>query len=70
VKLKIPIQAPTMAYQVSGEYAMHMAAISNGWLKRDEIILESLMCIKRCRRRRDFDVFCERSGEVVAEVDF
>ena len=32
---------------MSGEYAMHMAAISNGWLKRDEIILESLMCIKR-----------------------
>jgi porphobilinogen synthase len=46
-EVKNTFQVPTMVYQVSGEYAMHMAAISNGWLKRDEIILESLMCIKR-----------------------
>ncbi len=37
---------PTYAYQVSGEYAMHMAAIENGWL--DEAVLaESLVCLKR-----------------------
>ena len=30
---------PTFAYQVSGEYAMHMAAIQNGWLT-DAVILE------------------------------
>ena len=46
-EVKNTYQAPTFAYQVSGEYAMHMAAIQHGWLKRDEIILESLMCIKR-----------------------
>ncbi|MFB0955003.1 MAG: porphobilinogen synthase [Aeromonadaceae bacterium] len=38
---------PTFAYQVSGEYAMHMAAIQNGWLKERETILESLICFKR-----------------------
>ncbi len=38
---------PTFAYQVSGEYAMHMAAIQNGWLKERECIMESLLCFKR-----------------------
>ena len=38
---------PTFAYQVSGEYAMHMAAIQNGWLKEKECIMESLLCFKR-----------------------
>lgn len=37
---------PTFAYQVSGEYAMHMAAINNGWLT-DAVILESLMGFRR-----------------------
>jgi porphobilinogen synthase len=32
---------------VSGEYAMHRAAIDNGWLERDAIIKESLLAIKR-----------------------
>lgn len=37
---------PTFVYQVSGEYAMHVAAINNGWLDR-KVIMESLTCIKR-----------------------
>ena len=38
---------PTFAYQVSGEYAMHQAAFANGWLKKDEVIMESLLAFKR-----------------------
>ncbi|MBO1254594.1 porphobilinogen synthase [Alteromonas sp. 5E99-2] len=38
---------PTFAYQVSGEYAMHCAAFENGWLNRNEVILESLLAFKR-----------------------
>ena len=38
---------PTFAYQVSGEYAMLMAAIDRGWLERDRVILESLIAFKR-----------------------
>ncbi|GBQ38252.1 delta-aminolevulinic acid dehydratase [Komagataeibacter europaeus LMG 18890] len=38
---------PTFAYQVSGEYAMLMAAIQNGWLDRDRVIMESLMAFRR-----------------------
>lgn len=37
---------PTYAYQVSGEYAMHMAAIQNGWLT-EAVILESLTGFRR-----------------------
>nr|WP_040508289.1 porphobilinogen synthase [Gluconobacter morbifer] len=38
---------PTFAYQVSGEYAMLMAAIENGWLDRDRTIMESMIAFKR-----------------------
>ncbi|MEL7253129.1 MAG: porphobilinogen synthase [Pseudomonadota bacterium] len=43
--------APTFAYQVSGEYAMIMAAAQNGWLDKDRVMIESLMAFKRagCR---------------------
>lgn len=46
-RIKTELKVPTFVYQVSGEYAMHMAAIQNGWLDKDKIILESLLCIKR-----------------------
>ncbi len=38
---------PTFAYQVSGEYAMLMAAIERGWLDRERVVLESLLGFKR-----------------------
>ncbi|HEY1962927.1 MAG TPA: porphobilinogen synthase [Rhizomicrobium sp.] len=38
---------PTFGYQVSGEYAMLMAAAERGWLERDQVILESLVAFKR-----------------------
>jgi porphobilinogen synthase len=38
---------PTFAFQVSGEYAMLMAAAQNGWLEEDRAILETLCCFKR-----------------------
>lgn len=45
--VKAEFKAPTFVYQVSGEYAMHMAAFQNGWLDKDSTMLESLMCFKR-----------------------
>ncbi len=50
-EVKDTYSVPTLVYQVSGEYAMHMAAIQNGWLARDAVILESLLCIQARRRR-------------------
>jgi porphobilinogen synthase len=41
------LKAPTFAYQVSGEYAMHMAAFDHGWLSREAVMLESLLAFKR-----------------------
>ena len=39
--------APTYAYQVSGEYSMLQAAMKNGWLDPNKVIMESLLCFKR-----------------------
>ena len=38
---------PTFAYQVSGEYAMLMAACNNGWLDPEKVITEALLSFKR-----------------------
>jgi len=46
-RVKAEFQVPTFAYQVSGEYAMLTAAIQNGWLERDRVVLESLLAFKR-----------------------
>jgi len=45
-RVKDTFGAPTFVYQVSGEYAMHMAAIEKGWLD-EAVIAESLLCCKR-----------------------
>jgi porphobilinogen synthase len=46
-RVKDNFGAPTFAYQVSGEYAMIMAAAQNGWIDEQRAMLESLMCFKR-----------------------
>ncbi len=46
-RVKDEFGVPTFAYQVSGEYAMLMAAAQNGWLDHDKVMLESLLCFKR-----------------------
>ena len=46
-RVKDAYGAPTFAYQVSGEYAMIMAAAQNGWIDGDKAMMESLMAFKR-----------------------
>jgi len=46
-RVKETFQVPTYAYQVSGEYAMHMAAIQNGWLAEKPCVMEGLLAFKR-----------------------
>lgn len=41
------VDLPVAAYQVSGEMAMIEAAGANGWIDRDAMVMESLLCIKR-----------------------
>lgn len=46
-RVKSEFGVPTFAYQVSGEYAMMMAAVENGWLDREAVMMESLLGFKR-----------------------
>lgn len=46
-RVKETFLVPTFAYQVSGEYAMIMAACQNGWLDPKKVIPEALMSFKR-----------------------
>ncbi len=46
-RVKSRFGVPTFAYQVSGEYAMIAAAAQNGWIDRERVMLESLICFKR-----------------------
>ena len=46
-RVKSELGVPTFAYQVSGEYAMLMAAAQNGWLDQESVMMESLIGFKR-----------------------
>ena len=46
-RVKQTFNKPTFVYQVSGEYAMIMAASLKGWLNQDDVILESLISFRR-----------------------
>ena len=46
-RIKDQFKAPTLAYQVSGEYAMLKAAAQNGWLDEQSCMLEALTAFKR-----------------------
>lgn len=46
-RIKDSYDAPTFAYQVSGEYAMLKAAALNGWLDEKDCALEALLSFKR-----------------------
>jgi porphobilinogen synthase len=46
-RVKDNFAVPTFAYQVSGEYAMIMAAANNGWIDGDKAMMESLIAFKR-----------------------
>lgn len=46
-RVKDEFNAPTFAYQVSGEYAMITGAAANGWINGDKAMMESLIAFKR-----------------------
>jgi len=62
-RVKDQFGVPTMVYQVSGEYAMHMAAIQNGWLDEKAVVMESLVCIKRAGSDGVLTYFAKRAAE-------
>jgi porphobilinogen synthase len=58
-------KVPTLAYQVSGEYAMIMAAAQNGWLDEEKAILESLLAFKRAGASAVFTYFAPRVAKLL-----
>ena len=57
---------PTFAYQVSGEYAMLMAAAQNGWLDGEKVMMESLLSFKRAGCDGVLTYFAPRVAEALA----
>ena len=56
---------PTFAFQVSGEYAMLMAAAQNGWLEEERAILESLSGFKRAGCAGIISYFAPRAARLL-----
>ena len=63
-RVKDTFGVPTMVYQVSGEYAMHMAAIENGWLD-EKVIHESLVAMKRAGADAILTYFAQRAAALI-----
>jgi porphobilinogen synthase len=57
---------PIAAYQVSGEYSMLQAAIANGWLDRDRVMLESLTSIRRAGAQTILTYFAKDAAKLLA----
>jgi len=64
-RVKTEFKVPTMVYQVSGEYAMHMAAAQNGWLDEDAVAMESLLCIKRAGADAILTYFAKKAARLL-----
>jgi porphobilinogen synthase len=62
-RLKDAFGVPTFAYQVSGEYAMLMAAAGNGWLDGDKAMMETLTAFKRAGADGVLTYFAPRAAE-------
>ncbi|MBK5960801.1 delta-aminolevulinic acid dehydratase [Rhodoplanes elegans] len=62
-RIKDTFSHPTFVYQVSGEYAMIMAAASNGWLDGEKAMVESLMAFKRAGADGILTYFAPRVAE-------
>ncbi|MDN2659135.1 MULTISPECIES: porphobilinogen synthase [Neptunomonas] len=64
-RVKDEFKVPTFAYQVSGEYAMHMAAFQNGWLDEKSVMLESLLAFKRAGADGILTYFAKRTAQLL-----
>jgi porphobilinogen synthase len=66
-RVKDEFGAPTFVYQVSGEYAMLMAAAHNGWLNERAVIMESLLAFKRAGADAILTYFASRVARWLQE---
>lgn len=54
---------PTLAFQVSGEYAQIMAAAQNGWIDGERVMMETLMCFKRAGASGMITYYADKAAE-------
>jgi porphobilinogen synthase len=66
-RVKDTFGAPTFVYQVSGEYAMLMAAAQNGWLNERAVALEALLAMRRAGADGILTYFAKRAAQWLAE---
>lgn len=64
-RVKHELKVPTFVYQVSGEYAMHMAAAQNGWLDEEAVMMESLMAMRRAGADGILTYFAVRAARLL-----
>ena len=64
-RVKEAFGVPTFAYQVSGEYAMLLAAAQNSWLDREAVMMESLLAFKRAGADGILTYFALDAAEVL-----
>jgi porphobilinogen synthase len=67
-RLKQAFGMPTFAYQVSGEYAMIMAAAANGWIDGDQAMMESLIAFKRAGADGILTYFAPMAAEQIRRM--
>ena len=56
-------QVPTLAFQVSGEYAQIMAAAEKGWIDGERVMMETLLSFKRAGAAGVITYFAERAAQ-------
>ncbi|WP_439548514.1 porphobilinogen synthase [Falsiroseomonas sp.] len=64
-RVKDRFGVPTFAYQVSGEYAMIMAAVERGWMDRERAMMESLLGFKRAGADGVLTYFAVEAAQVL-----
>jgi len=62
-RVKRRFGVPTLVYQVSGEYAMIVAAAGNGWLDERAVVLECLLACKRAGADAILTYFAKRAAQ-------
>jgi porphobilinogen synthase len=68
-RVKDNFHVPIFAYQVSGEYAMIMAAANNGWIDGDKAMMESLLAFKRAGANGILTYFAPRVAKKLKGED-
>ena len=64
-RVKETFAMPTFAFQVSGEYAMIMAAAQNGWIDGERIMMETLLSIRRAGANGVITYFAQKAAKIL-----